>query len=118
MRKLLISLIFIPFILIGCSNTTETDENRVTISLPTSHSELTANGYRNPALAVSSSSSSGVIIVDDSLTYVASKNSKIFHIIDCSSAKKIKEENIIIFEDYEDASTNGYTPCSKCLKID
>ena len=101
----------------GCSNTTEADENKVVISLPTAHTELTANGYRNPALAVSSNvSSSGTITIDDSLTYVASKNSKVFHILDCSSAKKIKEENIIIFEDYEDASTNGYEPCSKCLK--
>ena len=122
MRRIFMLLIILSLILVcGCSNDDINSDNKSIVSLPTNHTELTANGYRNPALAVSSNSSSNSSILssttqtDEPKTYVASKNSKTFHLITCSSAKRIKEENIIIFIDYEEASLNGYSPCSFCL---
>ncbi len=45
---------------------------------------------------------------------VASKNSNLYHKPDCSVVKNIKEENIVIFEDKEDAEKSGYKP-HKCV---
>ena len=39
---------------------------------------------------------------------VASKNSELYHNPDCKYVKNIKEENIVIFEDKEDAEKSDY----------
>jgi len=43
-------------------------------------------------------------------SYVASKNSKIFHISSCSSALKIKEENKVRFSSVAEAGSKGFEP--------
>ncbi|MFA6096331.1 MAG: Ada metal-binding domain-containing protein [Candidatus Paceibacterota bacterium] len=48
--------------------------------------------------------------------YVASKNSKIFHVPSCSSALKIKEENKVWFSSKEEAEGGGFSPHSACIK--
>lgn len=48
------------------------------------------------------------------ITYVASKNSKTYHVSSCSHAKKIKAENLISFSDKEKAVKEGYQPCKIC----
>ncbi|MEX0933293.1 MAG: Ada metal-binding domain-containing protein [Candidatus Paceibacterota bacterium] len=45
---------------------------------------------------------------------VASKNSDKYHFPWCSSAKRIKPENLISFSSYEEAQNAGYTPASNC----
>jgi flagellar biosynthesis protein FlhF len=45
---------------------------------------------------------------------VASKNSIFFHRFDCQLAKKIKQENIIVFERAIDAVNKQLKPCSSC----
>jgi hypothetical protein len=45
---------------------------------------------------------------------VASKESNIYHKPDCQYIENIKKENIIIFEDKEDAEKNDYISCKIC----
>ena len=47
--------------------------------------------------------------------FVASKNSKIYHLPDCGYAKKIKDENKIWFKSAKKAEEAGYSPHS-CVK--
>lgn len=50
---------------------------------------------------------------DDKLTYyIGNLNSKKFHLDTCSSLPSAK--NQIIFNSYEEAVNDGYTPCSRC----
>jgi len=46
--------------------------------------------------------------------YVASKNGKVFHTADCSSAKRILPENIVTYNSREDAERDGKRPCKIC----
>jgi hypothetical protein len=46
--------------------------------------------------------------------YVASKNSKVFHRPDCSSAKRIKPENLIGYNNRDEAINAGKRPCKRC----
>jgi hypothetical protein len=47
-------------------------------------------------------------------TCVASKNSKVFHKSECSTAKTISGENLITFASKEQALGSGRRPCRKC----
>lgn len=46
--------------------------------------------------------------------YVASKNSKVFHYPGCSSAKRIKPENLIGYRSWTEATKAGRRPCKRC----
>lgn len=46
--------------------------------------------------------------------FVGSKNSTLYHLPTCSSAKRIKQENVVCFVSAEDAAKKGYKP--GCLK--
>jgi len=46
--------------------------------------------------------------------YVASKNSKIYYNVNCSGAKRIKEENKIWFSSREEAEKSGLTLATSC----
>jgi len=46
--------------------------------------------------------------------YVASKNSNIFHRPDCSSARRIKHDNMIIYNTRAEAIKAGKRPCKRC----
>jgi hypothetical protein len=50
----------------------------------------------------------------EDVEYVASKNSKVFHRSDCSSAKRISSENVIRFVTKEEAISSGRRPCKIC----
>lgn len=47
-------------------------------------------------------------------TFVGSRNSTLYHLPTCASAKRIKPENIVCFVSVEDAVARGYKP--GCLK--
>jgi len=47
-------------------------------------------------------------------TYVGSKNGSKYHFPWCSGAKRIKEENKVIFNTKEEAVSAGYTPAANC----
>jgi len=46
--------------------------------------------------------------------YVASKNSEVFHKPECSSAKRIKPENLIGYSSRDEAINTGKRPCRRC----
>jgi hypothetical protein len=46
--------------------------------------------------------------------YIASKNSKVFHLAKCSAAATISPENIVSFATKEEAVGSGRKPCKKC----
>jgi hypothetical protein len=46
--------------------------------------------------------------------YVASKNSKVFHKKDCTSARRISSENLVGFSSREEAINSGRRPCKIC----
>lgn len=46
--------------------------------------------------------------------YVTSKNSNVFHSPDCSSAKRIKPENLVNYSSRNDAINAGKRPCKRC----
>ena len=46
--------------------------------------------------------------------FVASKNSRVFHKPECSSAKRILEENIVVYSSREEAINSGKRPCKRC----
>lgn len=46
--------------------------------------------------------------------YVASKNSKVFHSPECRWAKRIKPENLVSYNNREDAIKAGRRPCKVC----
>lgn len=47
-------------------------------------------------------------------SFVGSRNSDLYHLPACSTAKRIKPENIVCFANPEDAERRGYRP--GCLK--
>jgi hypothetical protein len=51
---------------------------------------------------------------EDSYLYVASKKSEAFHKITCKHVATIKEENLIYFQNLEEALTSGRRGCKKC----
>lgn len=48
--------------------------------------------------------------------FVASKNSKKYHVPNCTWAKRIKAENLICFASRDEASQKGYQPDASCIK--
>jgi flagellar biosynthesis protein FlhF len=46
--------------------------------------------------------------------YVANHNSILFHHCECAWAKRIKPENCIVFESFDEAVSKEYTPCKTC----
>ena len=46
--------------------------------------------------------------------FIGNKNSKTLHLPSCSSLPK--EENRVIFDDYDTAIAQGYKPCSRCME--
>jgi len=46
--------------------------------------------------------------------YIGNKQSKIFHNPECSSAKKMSDENKVIFKTREEALNAGFKPCKRC----
>lgn len=46
--------------------------------------------------------------------FVASKNSQVFHTPNCSSAKRIKPENLVGYNSRDEAIQAGKRPCKRC----
>lgn len=47
-------------------------------------------------------------------SFVASKNSKVFHKPDCSSARRILPENLVPYKTRDEAINAGKRPCKRC----
>lgn len=46
--------------------------------------------------------------------FIGNKNSKTLHLPTCTSLPK--EENRVVFDDYDEAIAQGYKPCGKCME--
>jgi len=57
---------------------------------------------------------SSVMIAGSKQRYVGSRNSNIYHVLSCSSAKRIKESNKIYFTSSKEARSKGYRACKIC----
>jgi micrococcal nuclease len=54
---------------------------------------------------------------EQSTTYVGNKRSRRFHLTTCSSGKRIKPKNRIIFKKKWDAFREGYAPAKRCQPV-
>ena len=50
-------------------------------------------------------------------TYIGNKRSRRFHLATCSSGKRIKPKNRIIFKKQWDAYWEGYAPAGRCIPL-
>lgn len=46
--------------------------------------------------------------------FVGSRNSSVYHRPSCSSARRIKRENVVRFDSREAAARAGYRACKRC----
>lgn len=122
MKRKLLALLIIPVILCGCNTSNVKNNNshaEITVNYPT---DDTVNGYRPGG----SGSMPDEISADSTVptkpkpnetaatAYIGNSNSKKFHTPDCSSAKKLKDENRVSFKSREEAVSEGYKPCGRC----
>ena len=54
---------------------------------------------------------------EQSATYIGNKRSRRFHLATCSSGKRIKPQNRIIFKTKWDAYWQGYAPAKRCQPV-
>lgn len=54
---------------------------------------------------------------EPSATYIGNKRSRRFHLATCSSGKRIKPKNRIIFKRKWDAYWEGYAPAKRCMPV-
>ena len=65
-----------------------------------------------PTIAAKSDIAAAVVISDNQ--YAASKNGRAFHKSDCSSVKKILDENLVYYKSRDEAIQSGKRPCMRC----
>ncbi|MBE6738378.1 MAG: MBL fold metallo-hydrolase [Ruminococcaceae bacterium] len=46
--------------------------------------------------------------------YIGNKNSKVFHLPECSGVSSMSEKNKVFLKNREDAISKGYSPCGSC----
>ncbi len=73
-----------------------------------SDSSATDESKKNDSSAVAAAEESHEEI------YIGNKNSKVFHLSECSSVKKMSEKNKISFDSRDDAVDAGYHACKSC----
>ncbi len=58
----------------------------------------------------------GLICCDEEATFIANKNTRKFHRVDCDSVKKMSEHNKLRFDGTaQEMAAMGYEPCQNCL---
>lgn len=57
------------------------------------------------------------VVIQQSGTYVASKNGSVYHLPWCSGAQRISEKNKVWFATKNDAEGAGYRPAANCPGI-
>ncbi len=73
-----------------------------------------AAGAITPAVSKKQRQRPAAKAVEAEYKCIASKNSKVFHKADCSSAKRIKPENIVKYGSRAEAIKAGKRPCKRC----
>ena len=85
------------------SSTTEKTEAVATEGSETTITETTAPETTQPEITQ--------VEEPGQVKFVGSIKSDVFHYLNCSYVKKIKEENKIYFSSYDEAVSKGYKPC-------
>lgn len=80
----------------------------------TQNSALEGQKQAQTAKTITAQNSSAAVGVN--CAFVGSKNSDKYHLPNCQWAKRIKPENIVCFQNEEEARSKGYSPCSSCVK--
>jgi hypothetical protein len=73
-----------------------------------------ASNPNNPAEVQTEPVKSPIHTAQAEYKYVASKNSKVFHRPDCSSAKRISAHNLVTYRTRAEAINDGKRPCKIC----
>ena len=55
-------------------------------------------------------------IKNKEIVLAGNKRLKIYGTLNCSSGKRMKEENRVFFSSEHEALENGYRPCGHCMK--
>ncbi|MBP7462263.1 MAG: thermonuclease family protein [Candidatus Delongbacteria bacterium] len=74
-----------------------------------------SDSRRNPQPAIADSKE-GLPPPPDGFHYIGNKNSKVLHRWNCSSVKKMKSQNKVLFKTPDQAWKDGYKPCPRCMK--
>ena len=80
-----------------------------------------STGFQEPAKAQKlaqkgSDNPDGMKIPPQNCPFLGSKNSNKYHLPGCSSAKRIKPENVTCFSSEDEAKSKGYLPDKGCIK--
>ena len=114
MKRIILVLLVSVFAFCGCNEQkTVSEKQEIVINLP---KDDNVNGYRNEDY------SSPTTIREDQLSdyvnavssYEGNKNSKVFHKVGCSFAKKMSDANKVSYKTREDFIEKGYSPCKSC----
>lgn len=99
-----------PLVIEKPAVTTDVCRETKTQSLTTGTSQVAGVATQGSSLT----SSQSTVSLDAACRFVGSKNSTLYHLPTCASAKRIKPENRVCFTSVEDAEARGYKP--GCLK--
>ncbi len=112
MRKLLICVIIL-LSLCSCGNNDYIPSSSDVVKYPDKTTAQTVNGYKEMPKQTDTSESKDITSSDTIVYYVNAKSKKI-HLPECTYAKKLSEENVLLETDYEALISYGYEPCKVC----
>ncbi len=121
-KLIFITIFSILFLFSACEQKPLYDVNypKPVIVEPDEDTAYNINGYKDATITSQASSSIQSNSTNSNSAYqgkyIGNKNSKKIHKTECTYAKNMKEENIMIFESVSEAKICGYQACTKCLK--
>lgn len=115
MKKILLVMLLLIFILCGCSDSNYSLKESVTINEP---QDQNVNGYRNEDYINSDKLGWDDIQISDKINtaglYCGNKKSKKFHLSSCTYIQNTSKENKVYYNTKEQFLNNGYTACKVC----
>ncbi len=97
----------------GCAKKAEneTADKSPIVIIPDYNTKATVNGYKQFSSPDANEPTEENNI---STEFYVNKSSKKFHLSNCSSAAKIKSENLMIANNRDELVSDGYEPCKIC----
>ncbi len=113
-KRILVLLLLINlFLLVSCSAKEEfTPPDYPVVVYPDDAAKRTLDGYRKTESEKKQEEKTEEKVAAE--IYYGNKNSKKFHIPECTYAKKMNESSIILEKQRDNLINQGYSPCSKC----
>ena len=121
MKKFLYLLLASALLIFLCSCDAKLTKEypKPVIVLPDEETASNVNGYKTEidnSKDEPSSSADNSSETSANEKYIGNKSTKKYHTTDCRYAKNMKEENMIIFNDFYEVEASGYSSCSVCGK--